>query len=220
MVIRRDHIEWWKSGGLIGALSLNRGQTLLRDGVSSAHVSGTYDVGGILGVLNANGGVLSLLMDRLQTTGVITATEGGGLIGAAQIYNGSSVTLRNSYSTAEVGGGNGHHGGLAASIYTHGGTFDILSSYAAGPLTAQNQNAMGGLFGTLTSYSGTTRVLSSFWDSEATECPMSLHGWGSGDIDVDDAHALSTAEAKDPFTFINAGWDFDSVWGKSISGEE
>ncbi len=29
---------------------------------------------------------------------------------------------------------------------------------------------------------------------------------------------LTTAQATNPFTFTNAGWDFTDIWGKSASG--
>ena len=213
------------AGGLIGTMTAYGGQTLLRDGVSSAHVSGTYNVGGIIGQLYANGSGSNVLMDRLQATGVATATSGygGGLIGSGTGYSGASITLSNSYSTAAVDGGQGYQGGLAGNVYAHGGTFDILSSYAAGPVSGSSHYSQSGMVGYFSAYQGTARILSSFWDSEATGRPnfggyVSAQGDAGGSVEVD-AQALTTAEAKDPFTFIKAGWDFDNTWGKSISGE-
>ena len=56
-------------------------------------------------------------------------------------------------------------------------------------------------------------VTASFWDMATTGQANGTNGGSSTGMT-----GLTTAQMNDPFTFINAGWDFASVWGKSTSG--
>ena len=49
-------------------------------------------------------------------------------------------------------------------------------------------------------------VTNSFYDMETT-----------GQSDTGKGTGLTTAEMTDPFTFIDAGWDFETVWSKSTA---
>ncbi len=136
----------------------------------------------------------------------------------------STGTVSNVYATTSVSGQNGV-GGLIG--VTDG---NVLNSYATGSVTSTTGNMVGGLVGHLigsvtSSYaigsvngvsSGVNGglvgfneglITSSFYDAQTT-----------GQSDTGKGTGLTTAQLQDPFTFINAGWDFASVWGKSTSG--
>ena len=83
----------------------------------------------------------------------------------------------------------------------------VSNSYATGAVTGESY--VGGLV------SQGLGILSSnnFWNVETTG-----QARGCAILGCIRSVGLTTAEMQDPFTFINAGWDLATVWGKSTTG--
>ncbi|WP_181705366.1 beta strand repeat-containing protein [Chthonobacter rhizosphaerae] len=191
-------------GGLVG---LNDGGTVSNSYATGA-VTGSDGVGGLVG-LN-----LGTVSSSYATGGVGATTEVGGLVGANLGTVSSSYATGAVGGTAEVGGLVGANLGTVSSSYATGavggatglgglvglnvGT--VSSSYATGAVNGTHY--VGGLVG---ANDGT--VSSSFWNTLT-----------SGRTTSDGGTGLNTAQMRDPFTFIDAGWDFINEWGKSTTG--
>lgn len=194
------------AGGLTGG---NSGA--LTNVYATGNVSGGTRIGGLSGT--SGGGTIT----NAYATGNVHASGNyaGGLVGLhstwAEIIGGESVyhigSISNAYATGAVSGDSGFIGGLVGGNYN--GT--VSNSYAIGSVTG---GQTGGLIGSNVSYEGfpAIAVTNSFYDQETT-------GQSDGDSDAIKGTGLSTAEMQDPFTFIDAGWDFAGVWGKSSLGE-
>ena len=174
-------------------------------------VSGTELVGGLVG---NNAGFIS----RSYATGAVVVGEtnmAGGLVGR------NFLEITESYSSASVSGG--YVGGLvgrnygtiqqsyatgAVSASVWGGGLvetnegGISNSWASGHVSGAASVTLGGL---AARNNGT--VTNSFWDMETTGQSTSAGGTG-----------LTTAQMNNPFTFLDAGWDFVSVWGTPKAG--
>src|SRR5690606_36977367 len=81
----------------------------------------------------------------------------------------------------------------------------ITNAYATGSVTGSIN--VGGLIGEKREKNGGT-INASFWDIDTSGVSHSAGGSGR-----------TTAEMQNPFTFIDAAWDFDTVWAKSNTGE-
>jgi len=147
-------------------------------------------IGGLVG---ENGGTI----DASYATGTVSGDSGvGGLVG----HNVAGGAITNAYATG-VASGNNVIGGLAG---YNVGTID--ASYATGA-------ASGDLYvAWLVGYNADT-VTTSFYRKPTTGWSFAC-GFGTCD-----ATGLTTAQMQDPFTFIDAGWDFTGTWSKSKSGE-
>ncbi|MDA9402700.1 two-partner secretion domain-containing protein [Bradyrhizobium sp. CCBAU 45389] len=211
------------TGGLVG------GGTLLN--VSDTYATGNVTatgafVGGLLGYVSY-GNVI-----RSYATGNVSSnSEVGGLLGAT--FEGGNVSQ--SYATGNVSGDHSV-GGLVGMNYD---TSSITNSYATGAVSGVHE--VGGLVGmnwfistVSRSYatgavSGTTNVggvvgvngdgssvSQSYANSETTgqssACGYNYVG------NICGGNMLTTAQMRDPFTFINNGFDFAGIWGKSVSG--
>ena len=177
--------QGYMAGGLVGYMG---GTSSFTDSFATGNVTGPRYVGGLVGYANGPSNVLT----RVYATGRVIATSGeaGGLAG----NSGATVSL--AYATGAVSG-TGSVGGLIGTMsrgavsdsYAKGdvtasgsvsgglvgrfGSFSsstITRSYATG--TAIATSAAGGLVG---SYSGTTTITSSYWNSSGNSL-----GIGSG----------------------------------------
>jgi filamentous hemagglutinin family protein len=131
-------------------------------------------------------------------TGNVKGSRGGGLVGV------NIGTLVNTYATGSVSdlGRGVLSGGLV------GENFGIITnSYAIGKVNCRGSVYCGGLVGRAYADDGST-ITNSFYNTDT-----------SGYSDTGKGIGLTTAEMQDPFTFINAGWDFATAWGKSSIGE-
>ncbi|MDP9588552.1 UNVERIFIED_ORG: hypothetical protein J2W19_001098 [Shinella zoogloeoides] len=173
-------------------------------------VSGGSDVGGLVG---GNFGALSNVYASGAVSGNLFV---GGLVGTnygavSNVYASGAVSgnvavgglvgnnygaLSNSYASGAVSG-NHQVGGLVGSNY--GGT--VANSYASGAVSSRYD--VSGLIGVSDGL-----VTDSFWNVDSTGQSTSSGG-GTG---------LTTAQMNNPFTFIDAGWDFVSVWGTPKAG--
>ncbi|WP_051453354.1 two-partner secretion domain-containing protein [Hydrogenovibrio kuenenii] len=200
--------------------------------ISNVHVSntqitatGTANAGGIAGQAINNGKISHSYVDNTVNISAPLASNVGGLVGnnasrinesysQAQVKGKISVggligknanAIKNSYATGSVNSTNGYVGGLVglnvrSSDWTTTGS--ITNSYASGSVTSTATTYVGGLVGQLSQ--GT--VSNSFWDTSVTGISS---GTGTG---------LTSTEMKNPFKFIDAGWDFTNIWGKSKTG--
>ncbi|HNV97545.1 MAG TPA: GLUG motif-containing protein, partial [bacterium] len=205
-------------GGLVGRF--NNGT--ISNSYSSASVTGTYDVGGLVG-FNA-GTITDSYATGNVNTGITTIDLVGGLVG----YNYGDIS--SSYATGNVGGDD-YIGGLV------GGTDNgnISNSFATGDVTGADL-AVGGLLGyimdsnLINSYStgrvsglrevggliggsyGGSIIETSYYDSQT-----------SGQSDNDGRGIpRTTAEMTYPYdetsTTTYVGWDFDTIWYHDTTG--
>src|SRR5690606_5167283 len=79
------------------------------------------------------------------------------------------------------------------------------------PGAVEGSNFVGGLVG----YQWDGSITGSFWDRNTTQQYEAVGNIGS----ASGATGLATAQMQDPFTFIDAGWDFAAIWGKSSLNE-
>lgn len=188
-------------GGLIG---YNQYGAVI-DCHSSVTVTGYAHIGGLVGQ-NSNG--------TLAYNSSVSRVHGhnglGGLIGyaAGEVFQ--------CYSQAEISG-NGHgHGGLVgrnrgpiSDCYSLG---VVKGCTAAGGLVGENERGIitqcfsasetsgnrfvGGLTG-----SNSAQTIGSFWDTQLSQLLISTGGQG-----------LTTTEMQTSQPYLEAGWDFDSVW--------
>ncbi|MEE2922998.1 MAG: MBG domain-containing protein, partial [Pseudomonadota bacterium] len=162
--------------------------------INSGTISETYSTGDISGGAYSAGLVgfnYGTIENAFATGDVTGAVNSGGLVA----LNNGGIT--HAYATGDVTADQ-YAGGLTAF-----NNVAIVNAYAAGAVS-------GGLgSGGLVAYldpGGT--VTNSFYDTETT-----------GQNDTGKGTGLTTAEMTDPFTFIDAGWDFETVWSKSSAGE-
>jgi hypothetical protein len=157
-------------------------------GTNLGVVSNCGSAGAVSGVSHLGGlvGVNAGAVSRSYSMGSVTGAMEyvGGLIGA------NRGTVSDSYSTARVLGETGPAGGLVGQ--NSGGV--ISNAYAAGSVSRDPPT--GGLVG---HHMGA--VQGCFWDTQTSGTEESAGGTGK-----------TTAEMKTKATFMDAGWDFDSIW--------
>ncbi|MGL6160663.1 YDG domain-containing protein, partial [Microbulbifer sp.] len=175
-------------GGLVG----HNNSSTISNVYATGSVSGDDDVGGLVGDNDS-----STISNAYATVNVTGSTHVGGLVG-----DNDSSTISNAYATGSVSG-TGDIGGLVG--YSDSST--ISNAYATGRVSGDF--AVGGLVGA-NDNDPSSVVKGAYWNTETS-------GQSSG-IGVDrngqTVTGLTTAEMQNPFTFIDAGWDF-STWGKS-----
>jgi filamentous hemagglutinin family protein len=205
-------------GGLVGR---NSGT------ISNSFATGTLSDlsaiswGGLVGINTATG-----IINQSYASGsanIAYALYSGGLVG----LNNGSITQ--SYATGGIGGYlNEFTGGLAG--YNTG---TISQSYALGSVSGSKA---GGLVGYNTStgqisysYAAVSAsrgglaafndgtITNSFWNLTVSGRPAASGG-GSGTITG--TIGLTTDQMANPFLFIDAGWDFGSIWAMSKTGGE
>lgn len=152
---------------------------------ATGSVSGKEYVGGLVGY------DYSGLITTSYNTGEIGGNDSvGGLVGIAD----GSCRIVSSYSLGTVSGSS-EIGGLVGR--NEWGT--VISSYSSGTVTGTD--SVGGLVGTSDE---DTEVAGSFWDTQASDLTVSSAGVGK-----------TSDEMTDIQTFLDAGWDFETVWTMS-----
>lgn len=141
------------------------------------------------------GALVGTLSGTLENSFASTSVQGdssvGGLVGTI-----TTGTVRNSFATGSVSGAD-DIGGLAGTNQSSG---TIATSYAAGNVDGTSNT--GGLVGR---NAGTVTV--SFYSLS-----------GTGQSDAGKGVGLTAGEMNNPFTFIDAGWNFSEIWGTPRSG--
>jgi filamentous hemagglutinin family protein len=180
------------SGDIVGGLVGHNVRGALTNSHASASVTGINHVGGLVGRNTA--GTIS---QSFATGNVSGTSDIGGLVGFDSIG-----TITQSYATGNVSGDNAV-GGLVG--YTSIGT--ITQTYATGSVSGVTY--VGGLIGG----EGVAVITSSFWNTDTSGQAV---GVGSGASAG--APGLTTAQMQNPFTFIDSGWNFASVWATPKAG--
>ena len=181
-------------GGLVG-----KSFGTITASYATGSVSGQNTIGGLVGF--TQGGTVTTSYATGNVTASDAASQAGGLAG---YLNGG--TISNSYATGQVSGTT-NVGGLLGFI--NSGT--ASNTYAAGSVTGSGTVTVGGLAGFINN--GTT-VSNSYWDTSTTGLSIAC---GTASAGTCSATGLATAAMKNPFTFIDGGWNFGSIWGKSQS---
>lgn len=195
-------------GGLIG-----NANSVINQVYASGDVIGTNKVGGLIGFLNNNIS-LAYATGDVTTTANTNATYVGGLIGGINAYS-RTINLSDLYATGDVIANNaeGVGGLIGAVMIINGINFqsNLTRAYASGAVINDNAFTGGlvGFNGPLSDESPALIISNSFWDTQTTGKTTSA---GVGAI------GKTTAEMQNPFTFIDAGWDFINTWGLSTSG--
>ncbi|MET4789000.1 filamentous hemagglutinin family protein [Bradyrhizobium japonicum] len=230
---------WDGAGGLIGydiGTWMGPGPADYAIGtVSHSHATGTVtggvNVGGLLGYSN-----IGLVTDSYATGNVSgtgsnggTGTAAGGLVGFA-----SYSQVERSYATGNVSGvdavgGLVGHSNEAVSVLDSYATGAVSGNSEVGGLVGVNQESHVGrsyFAGTVSGASNVGAIVGMNWDGgdvtqsyanrdtsgQSAACGASFGGG------ICDGGMLTTAQLRDPFTFIANGYDFAAVWGKSVSG--
>ena len=184
------------AGGLVGFLL---GGTITTS-YATGQISGVDNVGGLLGF--HNGGTITYSYAQGSVTASAANSDAGGLVG---FFN--FGTIADSYATGAVSGTD-NVGGLVG----FNNTGSISNTYATGLVTGSGTTHGGGLIGFASN--GST-ISSSYWDTSTTGLS---NGCGTTSTGTCTVTGLSTTAMKNPFSFIDGGWDFSSVWGKSHTG--
>lgn len=192
-------------GGLVG---WNHGSTT--DCYSACSVNGMEECDNMGGLVGFNSGSITDCYAAGSIDGIgWDCDRVGGLVGA------NEGSLAGCYSTGSVRGSS-RVGGLvgwsqAGSITACYATGSVEGQVCVGGLVGVNlasiadcystghvdgEDSVGGLVG---EYLGT--VTASFWDVETSDCNFSPGGTGK-----------TTSQMKDINTFLDAGWNFDTVW--------
>ena len=182
-------------GGLVGYLAQD---ALVRDSEVRGKVQGRVTAGGAFGILCGQ-------VERVSAfTDVIGIENVGGFFGDSAVgcflTNGANVT--DSYSRGTVRcidncrGTVGGFGGFVDNI-------SITHSYTDSTMTIASITDVGGFIGRL--FSNVT-LTQSFWDREATG-QQNSPGEGAGQLE-----GKTSAQMRDPQTFLSAGWDLANIW--------
>jgi trimeric autotransporter adhesin len=190
-------------GGLVGIATLN---SILTDVSASGQVTGDGFTGGLIGRLNNS------ILSRAFASGAVNgpevssgSTNGyGGLVGNAGISTISDVFATGAVNAGALQQVGGLIGSMSAGSLTNG--------YATGAVMGMTD--VGGLVGTA---SNSSTLSNSFWNTLATGRETAV---GAGELSATSMGnaGKTTAQLQNAFTFIDAGWNFDTVWGKSITG--
>jgi hypothetical protein len=180
-VIGYSDPECWAAGGLVGESQ----EGVVTDCHAGGKVVGNRDVGGLIG-LDSSARVSQCWADgvvsgELNIGGLIGQNDGGAISGC--------YSLADAAGGAFVGGLIGNHG--PSCTCTVGVPGLIERCYAAGPVTGASD--LGGLV----AVNEKSKIVDSFWDTEAARCSHS--GGGT---------AMTTRQMQTLSTYTNAGWDF------------
>lgn len=190
VIVTAGEKKVWGTGGLIGRM--RDGAVRRCHATGSLTASGTdyaYSTGGLIGQAIASAGTVTV--DQCYATGdIIGDREVGGLVGS---FNHEGI-ISNCYARGDATGDD-EVGGLIGEVMLLVSTI-VDDCYSTGVVTGNTKT--GGLIG---DSDGT--VTNCFWDTET-----------SGQSSSDGGTGKTTVEMKSRTTFIDAGWNFRSIWGK------
>lgn len=224
------------TGGLFGY-----GGGFIKNVSSQANISGSHNVGGLVGhsigvdisnsfaetTINASGSNVGGLVGRSRSlnisqsysSSVITGKNNvGGLVGASgeEILN--NVTITNSYSTGSVSGDDDVGGVLGAAA----ATTSLNNVYSTSQIISTGDH--GGLIGTLLDFnSGNSNIFnSSYWDTSTSSSSVGKLYYYNGNtgyyaVNFNPNSLSNFAVTGKTTTELQqqstfAGWDFDNVW--------
>jgi len=159
-------------------------------GFNSGSVTDSYATGPVDGIgsdCDRVGGLVGVnegsLAGCYSTGSVRSSSRVGGLVGWSQ-----SGSITACYATGSVEGDMPIGGLVGVNLAS------IAHCYSTGRVNGAG--IVGGLVG-----ENPGNVIASFWDVETSDCNFSAGGEGK-----------TTAQMKDINTFLDAGWDFNTVW--------
>jgi filamentous hemagglutinin family protein len=193
-VYAKTAVTGFSAGGLVGRLL--GGQ--ISNAFSTGKVVGSAVGGGLVG--EQSGSSSSSISESYATGAVESTGIGGGLVGSVR----SIITLSDVFATGAVEG-TSNVGGLVGNSTRA----TINRAYATGKVTGTTN--VGGFIG-MAGETGTT-VTASFWDTETSGLTNAV---GTGSIGTG-ATGKTTTQINSPLTYIDAGWDFANVWGKTLA---
>jgi len=198
---------------------------------SNVHRPSIWNIGGLIATAHntsisnsSTSGYIMVDLDNVEEHLVLV----GGLISF-----GSESTIENSYSTVHIieNTETGVIGGLAGYLIM----VDIRNSFFYGTIESyyQKENS-GGLVGTDTTRSSlknnyvsgssvfanvnsfigsliASNIESNLWDTETTGIEH-LYNTAEGGFNLNNNYGLSSIELKQAETYIELGWDFDTIW--------
>ena len=178
-------------GGLIG---FNDEGTIWRS-YSVGRTLGTTNVGGLIGY--TTGGGINETYSEVQVIGSVGSNNLGGLIGWVTTYD-RSIIIENSYSKGNVSGKD-CIGGLIGNISNQYWNVEgkLVNCYSTGNVSGTSK--IGGLIGER--YKSSISVNDCLWDYQSSGINTSDGGTGK-----------NTTEMKNLSTYVDMGWDFDSIW--------
>ncbi|MCL2282189.1 MAG: hypothetical protein FWC26_02615, partial [Fibromonadales bacterium] len=181
--------------GLVG-FHIDRAQMaggIVGSGTGNIKISNSYAIGNITGT--TSGGIIGKIEKKFNSDfsnvyffGNVTGNMAGGIVGTIDSAN---VTITNTCSVGNISAlGDREAGGIIGRVSNT--TVTIAKSCFFGKATQKNpsENAIIGY--------GTAAVTNSFFNSDSA---ISTLGTGK-----------STKEAQDIMTYIEAGWNFESLW--------
>ncbi len=197
------------STGYVGLFGYSSGATIDSVGIRGCNISGSGDVGCLVGYSTSS------TISNSYSTGEVSGS--GNFVGGMFGRSISSTTISNCYSTCDISGAN-RVGGL---VGINAGTID--NCYATGEVLCSGDYA-GGLValdaGSISnSYaSGAVSCSGDFVGglvgagySLPTNCYYNLETCGEAAADSEYGTALTTSEMKTEASFY--GWDFTGTWG-------
>ncbi|MFP4523377.1 MAG: hypothetical protein ACLFNM_02405, partial [Candidatus Woesearchaeota archaeon] len=198
--------------GFVGILAGNS-DGLISGCSSSGFVSGTNEVGGLVGnipgslklpidPIGIRSSFSSATVNIIEANGLLRSPSAGGLVGKV----GPNAQIHNSYFTGMLNCLTSHsNGGLVGYLDSR-----VENSFSSGLInctTAESglvlANPPGGLVGSL-GLSGS--VFNSFWDYET-----------SGRLSSAGGLAKTTSQMKDIQTFVDAGWNINYSYGSDLN---
>ncbi|MDI6448074.1 GLUG motif-containing protein [Anaerobaca lacustris] len=183
-------------GYCIGGLAGGNGRGNVTASYSTGIVSGSAEVGGLVGANHVRSGITS----SHSACAVTGDNYVGGLVGDNAGGSGHWGHIGNSYSTGTVTGMGECVGGLVGVNWGH-----VTQCYSTGAIVGGTN--VGGLIGSSGSVQeGWGIVTNCLWDIETSGQTASYGGTGK-----------TTAEMQTARTFLDAGWDFV---GETANGGE
>jgi hypothetical protein len=182
-------------GGIVGEMSEG---SIVENSSVNGTIFGYATVGGIAGLVRNNS-----IIRTSFTGGTITGNAVGGIAGTL-----NSSTIRDSYSSATTIGG--YNGGLVGMTMNS----SIINSYTIG-----NNNDFGtGFGGRIAGYAlritdsanpHLNNISNNFWEINPQ---FGSNGFGFITDNHTGGAGKTTVEMKQATTFINAGWNFETIW--------
>jgi len=161
-------------------------------GFNSGSVTDCYATGSIDGIgwdCDRVGGLVGANDGSLASCYSTGSVRGSGRVGGLVGWN-SAGSITDCYATGSVEGDMPIGGLVGANLAS------IAHCYSTGRVQGVGIGIVGGLVG-----DNIGTIIASFWDVETSDCNFSPGGTGK-----------TTSQMKDINTFLDAGWNFDTVW--------
>jgi hypothetical protein len=176
----------------VGLFRNTYGAEIMDLGLTNADITGNQYVGALVGLAcGYHNSQTYTMITQCYAEGSVTGTwDTGGLVG----FNDEGF-LENCFSRVSVHSRYGPVGGLVGNNHR-----EVIHCYSSGHVSISDAALVHGLIGNMSGF-----VHSSFWDTETSGQPHNPD-W------QEEAYGIDSEEMKRASTFINAGWDFNTIW--------